>query len=225
MSAGSRDFWEGRYRDADARGESLWGTQPNGWIAATLARLGLVTEGARVAPRVGSGDGADARALDLGAGEGRNALWLASLGWHVAAVDFSATAVAGLRRRAEQAGLARLVEARVADAREPHDGDPVNLAILCYLQLEPDALAAAIARAAEAIAPGGVLVGIWHDRLDVERGLGGTMTPAIRTTPAETAGFARAAGLAVELSARRDRETTGGAASDCLLIARRASGT
>jgi SAM-dependent methyltransferase len=201
-STRSREFWEGRYRAAAEQGTSLWGEGPNGWIAEQVAAL---------APAAGL-------ALDLGAGEGRNTRWLAEHGWRVVATDFAPAAVD--RLRASTAGLA--VEAVVADATAWSSPEPADLAILCYLQLPAEALASAIGRAGESLAPGGLLLGIWHDREDVARGLGGAMTPVIRTTPAETAAAAEAAGLRVELSGRRDRETSAGLACDCLLVARRA---
>ena len=198
--AGSQEFWEGRYRTAAAEGSSLWGREPNGWVAEQAAAL---TPG---------------HAVDLGAGEGRNAFWLAERDWSVEAVDFSAVAVAGM---AEEAALRRLpVTASTADVTAWSAEQPADLAVLCYLQLPPEALAAAIGAAARALRPGGVLLGIWHDRLDVERGMGGTMSPAIRTTPEQTAAAAVAAGLAIDLSGRRDREVAGGLACDCLLVAR-----
>jgi SAM-dependent methyltransferase len=203
VTARSRDFWEGRYRAAADAGDSIWGAAPNGWIAEQVAALGLQPD----------------TAVDVGAGEGRNAFLLAEQGWRVTATDFSATAVEGMRARAAASGAA--VDAVVADATAWRAPEPVALAVLCYLQLEPEALASAIARAAESLRPGGVLLGIWHDREDVARGLGGTMTPTIRTTPDETAAAARAAGLVVELSGRRDRAVAAGLACDCLLIARR----
>ena len=196
-STRSRDFWEGRYRAAAADGTSLWGDGPNGWIAEQVPAL---------APTPG-------RAVDIGAGEGRNARWLADRGWRVTATDFAPAAAEALR----SAGL----DAVVADAATWVAPEPVDLAVLCYLQLPPESLAAAIARAAESLAPGGLLLGIWHDREDIERGLGGTMSPAIRTTPGETGAAAAAAGLRLELSARRDRETAAGRVCDCLLIARK----
>jgi SAM-dependent methyltransferase len=201
MTPGSRDFWEGRYAASAAEGTSLWGEAPNGWIADRVAAL---------APTPGL-------AVDLGAGEGRNAFWLAARGWRVTATDFSSSAVEGMRARAASERLP--VEAVVADATAWRSSDPADLAVLCYLQLPAEQLAAAIARAAESLGPGGLLLGIWHDREDLARGLGGAMSPAIRTTPEETAAAATAAGLRVELSGRRDRETPAGLACDCLLIA------
>ncbi|MBW4041073.1 MAG: class I SAM-dependent methyltransferase [Acidobacteria bacterium] len=197
----SRDFWEGRYRAAAQDGTSLWGAGPNGWIAEQVGRLALDP----------------GLALDLGAGEGRNTRWLAERGWRVIATDFAPAAVEGIR--AATAGLA--VDAVVADATAWTAPERADLAIVCYLQLPAESLAAAIARAAESLAPGGVLLGIWHDREDLARGLGGTMTPAIRTTQEETAAAAGAAGLVVELSDRRDRETPAGLACDCLIVARK----
>ena len=201
--AGSRGFWEGRYRAAAEQRASLWGAAPNGWVAEQVERLGLPA----------------GRAIDLGAGEGRNAFWLAERGWHVEAVDFAAAAVDAMQAEAGRRSLD--VVAAVGDATSWSPAQPADLTVLCYLQLEPEALAAAIATAAAALRPGGVLLGIWHDRDDVARGLAGAMSPAIRTTPAETNGFAREAGLIVELSGRRDRAVQDGLACDCLLVARR----
>src|SRR5689334_10503914 len=68
---------------------------------------------------------APGRALDLACGAGRNAIYLARLGWRVTAVDSSPAAIARLRERAE--GLP--VESRVADLErgefpiEPHGYD------------------------------------------------------------------------------------------------------
>ena len=62
MDAGD---WDARY----AASELVWGAEPNRFV---------VEEFTAVAP---------GRAVDLGAGEGRNALWLAERGWLVTAVD------------------------------------------------------------------------------------------------------------------------------------------
>jgi ubiquinone/menaquinone biosynthesis C-methylase UbiE len=59
--------WDERY----AGSELVWSTTPNLFVAAEFADL------------------PPARAVDLAAGEGRNALWLAERGWEVTAVDFS----------------------------------------------------------------------------------------------------------------------------------------
>src|SRR3954464_7717573 len=84
--------WDERYREG-----RLWSVEPNAWVAETLAD-------------VPPGD-----AVDLGAGEGRNALWLASRGWRVTAVDFAEAGLAVGRSRASEAGLD--VQWAAADAR------------------------------------------------------------------------------------------------------------
>ena len=56
------------------------------------------------------------RALDLACGAGRNALFLASLGWSVVAVDASSAAIRIVRERAAAEGLA--IDARVADLEQ-----------------------------------------------------------------------------------------------------------
>jgi 2-polyprenyl-3-methyl-5-hydroxy-6-metoxy-1,4-benzoquinol methylase len=57
------------------------------------------------------------RALDLGCGAGRNAIWLAEHGWSVTAIDGSATAVETLRNRASSSGVN--IDAQVADLEAP----------------------------------------------------------------------------------------------------------
>src|SRR6476659_6259622 len=76
MDAGD---WDARYADT----ELVWSVTPNQFVAAELADL------------------PPGRALDLAAGEGRNAIWLASLGWQVTAVDFSAGATRRIRELAD----------------------------------------------------------------------------------------------------------------------------
>src|SRR6476660_4887782 len=63
--------WDQRYADT----ELVWSVTPNQFVAAELADL------------------PPGRAVDLAAGEGRNAIWLASRGWDVTAVDFSQVAL------------------------------------------------------------------------------------------------------------------------------------
>lgn len=71
--------WDRRYADC----ELVWSADPNQFFAAELADLPA------------------GRALELGTGEGRNAMWLANQGWEVTAVDFSAVAIDKARAIAE----------------------------------------------------------------------------------------------------------------------------
>ncbi|MFC7739793.1 class I SAM-dependent methyltransferase [Nocardiopsis composta] len=85
--------WDERYRATGL----VWGAGPNRFVVEQ-------TEG--LAP---------GRALDLAAGEGRNAVWLAERGWRVTAVDFSPVAVERGRRIAAERGAD--VEWAAADVR------------------------------------------------------------------------------------------------------------
>ena len=88
-----REDWNRRYE-----GEGLiWTAEPN--------RM-LVTEVGRMVP---------GRVLDLGCGEGRNAVWLARQGWSVTAVDFSDVGLDKGRRLADAHAVT--VEWVLADVR------------------------------------------------------------------------------------------------------------
>ena len=92
------------------------------------------------------------KALDIGMGTGRNALYLASLGFQVRGIDVSAVAVAKCRQKAEELGLA--IEAVVADLeRYELPIEEYDLIVnFYYLQrsLSPQIVAA--------LKPGGLLV-------------------------------------------------------------------
>ncbi len=78
-----REDWDRRYSSV----ENLWAVKPNRFLVAE------------------AGDLPPGRALDLACGEGQNAIWLATLGWDVAGVDFSEAAIAKARARAERDGV------------------------------------------------------------------------------------------------------------------------
>lgn len=193
------DFWDARYAAAAASDGTVWSLEPNAWVAATVADL---TIGA---------------AIDLGAGEGRNALWLASLGWHVTAVDFSSVGLETGRRRAEALGLE--VTWMTADATTWVAAQPVDLVVMAYLQLPVEAFAAAIACATESLAPGGTLALISHDRDNLTRGVGGPQDPVLLTTVGELR--AAASALTIERCEQFERATAAGTAIDTVLVARR----
>ena len=149
--------WDERYRAADL----VWGGQPNRWVARETADL------------------APGRALDLGCGEGRNAIWLATGGWQVTAVDFSAV---GLDKgRAIEAAAPGEVPVGwvLADVTRYAHPSPVDLALICYLQLPADERRAAVRAAAGALAPGGVLLMIGHHSRNLTHGVGGPQDPAV----------------------------------------------
>src|SRR5215207_9238592 len=75
--------WEARYGERDG---AMWSGRPNGRLVAEVADLN------------------PGRALDVGCGEGADAIWLARRGWTVTAIDISDVAVCRAREAAELAG-------------------------------------------------------------------------------------------------------------------------
>ena len=144
--------WDERYRGADR----LWSEGPNLFVAD---RLSLASPG---------------RGLDLAAGEGRNAIWLAKRGWEMTAVDFSEVAVARGRQHAPD--NVRFV---VADILDWDPEQTFDLVLIAYLQLEQDLLRNVVKRAIDWLEPYGELFMIGHDRSNLEGGYGGPQVPEI----------------------------------------------
>jgi SAM-dependent methyltransferase len=158
-----REAWNGRYA---AAADLVWTAEPNRFVVQELAEL------------------PPGRALDLAAGEGRNAVWLAAQGWRVVAVDFSSVAIARGRRLAEQHGVQ--VDWIVADVlRHPLPKAAFDLVVIAYLQLTAADLARVLHRAVGALAPGGTILVVGHDRANLDGGVGGPQDPAVLQTPAE----------------------------------------
>lgn len=126
------------------------------------------------------------RALDLGAGDGRNAIWLAIQGWQVTAVDFSQVALDRGRALATASGVR--VEWQLADLLEWSPGaSRFDLVTLFFIHLPPDERRDVYARAAAAVAPGGTLLIVGHDRTNLVDGVGGPQDPTVLFTPGEIA--------------------------------------
>jgi SAM-dependent methyltransferase len=155
-----RADWDRRYR----RTELVWTAQPNRFVVEELREL------------------PPGRALDLGSGEGRNAVWLAERGWQVTAVDFSSVALDKARRLAQAQGLT--VDWVLADLRgyRPEPG-AYDLVLVAYLHLSPLERVAVLAGAVGALAPGGTLLVIGHDLANLTQGVGGPQDPAVLYTP------------------------------------------
>src|SRR3954452_9902221 len=145
--------WDQRYAE-----QRQWSAEPNALVAELLAGLP-------------PGD-----AVDLAAGEGRHALWLAGRGWRVTAVDFSAF---GLDRGRAQPGADRVTRI-TADVRtwSPPPA-ALDLVLVAYLHLpEPDALAL-LTGTVGWLRPGGRLLVLGHDVENITSGIGGPQDPAI----------------------------------------------
>ena len=155
-----REAWNQRYADA----ELVWSAEANRFLVQEVADL------------------PPGRALDLGAGEGRNAIWLAERGWRVTAVDFSDIGLQKARRLAEARGVE--VNWTEADLRSysPAPG-AFDLVVLVYIHLPGEERRALVRRAADAVAAGGMLLVLGHDRSNLEEGYGGPQDPTILFSP------------------------------------------
>lgn len=112
-----------------------------------------------------------ARVLDLGCGNGRNSLFLASLGMQVIALDFCPKAVALTRRRVEEAGLSASVKAVNQDLLDgiPGGDETYDLVMdaysLCHLTRDEDQQRV-MHEVARVLKPGGYFIKIHVDSSD-----------------------------------------------------------
>jgi 2-polyprenyl-3-methyl-5-hydroxy-6-metoxy-1,4-benzoquinol methylase len=111
--------------------------------------------------------------IDVAAGDGRNAIWLAERGWSVTAVDFSEVAVELGKSISDQ------VEFVVGDVRTWKTDDRFDLVLISYLQLPPEEMKPVVAACSSWLTPEGELFMIGHDRSNIEHGTGGPQVPEI----------------------------------------------
>lgn len=161
------------------------------------------------------------RALDLGCGAGRHAVWLAERGWRVTGVDFSEVALRQARSRAaEQAVDVTWIQADLVDYEPPGTFD---LVLVLYLHLPRDERKRVLAKAAQAVAQDGRLLLVGHDLANLDTGAPGPSDPALLYTADDVA--EELPGLRIERAERVARPTTTdeGAvdALDALVLARR----
>ena len=160
----SKEKWDRRY----AEKERVWPEEPSPV---------LVEETGELSP---------GRALDLAAGEGRNALYLAGQGWEVTAVDFSDVAVQKGREFTDRAGLE--IEWNVADLNDYRPPEEqFDLVTILYLHMPWEEMAEVIHRAAAAVKHGGVFLLAGHDRSNLGRGAGGPQDPEVLYTADDVA--------------------------------------
>lgn len=138
--------------DAHAVWEEHYSAKPRVWSGRVNGRL------AEVVPQLTGG-----RALDLGCGEGADAIWLAEQGWNVVAVDVSTTALARAEADAAERGLAERIEFQQHDLTQSLPDGPFDLVSAQFLhsKIEMDR-AAILRRAAALVAPGGTLLVVDH---------------------------------------------------------------
>lgn len=137
--------WDERYRTKP----EIWSGKPNAVLVAEAADLEPGT------------------ALDAGAGEGGDALWLAARGWKVTAADISGVAIARAANRASERGLAiTWLHADLASAPVPGTYDLVTAHFLHVPKSDQQRL---FRNLAAAVAPGGTLLVVGHDLSDMAK--------------------------------------------------------
>ncbi|SFF65523.1 Methyltransferase domain-containing protein [Blastococcus tunisiensis] len=197
-----RAEWDRRYTEW----EQLWSGRPNG---ALVAEAGDLTPG---------------RVLDVGCGEGADAVWLARQGWDVTALDVSEVALERAARHARDAGVeVRWVHAGLEEAALPPRSFDLVSAQYPALPRTPDA--AAERALLDAVAPGGVLLLVHHAGMETHRPENSEFDPADYVWPSMVAALLDDA-WRVEVDEQRPRvapESGGGAhhTEDVVLRARR----
>jgi SAM-dependent methyltransferase len=149
-----RERWERRYRDT---GEPFYGREPSAFLARSLALL----------PPPG-------RCLDLGGGQGRNAVFLARRGWDVILLDTAMAGVARARSAARHAG-APLAGAAIDLSLGGLAVREASLDLVLLINYH-DRLAAAAARGW--LRPGGALLVEGFAQEQLGRSSGGPQDPA-----------------------------------------------
>ncbi len=205
MDAGA---WDTRYAGA----ELVWSAGPNVWVRELCAPM------------------SPGLALDVAAGEGRNALWLVEQGWAVVAADFSAVGVERMNEIADH----RLAQRRsafaavVADATQPAPGPPSDLVVdegtgaggagarggydlvlISYLHLPRSDWGEALAAAVRATVVGGSVLVVAHAVRNLTEGVGGPKDATILLDPEDVIASAAELPVDVELAQLRRRDVEG----------------
>lgn len=155
-------FWDERYASVDW----AFGTEPNDFLREQAAQL----PGGPV--------------LCIGDGEGRNGVYLASLGHEVTSVDLSEVGLAKARRLAAERGVN--LTTVVADLAEFQPGQAqwsAVVSIFCHLPCAIRAIA--YPRLVASLAPGGVFLLESYTPDQIGRGTGGPSDPDLMNKPAQ----------------------------------------
>ena len=200
------DFWNERYRSSG----QVWSGNPNPQLVAEVAGR------------------APGRALDVGCGEGADAIWLARNGWAVVAADISSVAVERGEQHARDTDpvAAARIEWRQADllAQPPEPGS-FDLVSVQFMQLPPQPRTRLFTALAAAVRAGGTLLVVGHHPSDLATGVARPPMPERFYSPQEIAALLDDSWL-VQVSEARPRpaSTPDGAGvtiHDAVLVATR----
>jgi thioredoxin reductase/SAM-dependent methyltransferase len=139
--SGEETDWDHRYGDD----VPMWSGNPNGTL---VHEVGELTPG---------------RVLDVGAGEGGDAVWLAERGWRVTATDISTRALARVSAEAERRGLDIECLRRDANAPDAFERGAYELVSKQYGAVHRTPDQRGLRNLLAAVAPGGTLLVVGHD--------------------------------------------------------------
>ena len=153
-------FWDERYADL----AQLWSGQPNATLVTEVTGL------------------AAGRALDVGCGEGADALWLAEAGWDVTALDVSKVAIdRGIAQAAVRGATVHWLHAGLVEANLPAASfDLVSAQYPALLRTDEDVAENALL---SAVAVGGVLLVVHHPTPTAEEAAGHGFDPEKYVSP------------------------------------------
>jgi SAM-dependent methyltransferase len=149
----TREFWDERYLSA----ERIWSGNANPQLVTTAEALEPAT------------------ALDVGSGEGGDAIWLASRGWHVTGVDVSPVALSRAAEHAAASGAeiaARLTWQEVDVLTWDPAPARFDLVSAQFMHLPRPVLDSLHRRLAAAVSPGGTLLIVGHHPSDLDTSMG-----------------------------------------------------
>jgi SAM-dependent methyltransferase len=188
------ELWDTRYAERDA----LWSGHANPVLRQVAARLNPGT------------------ALDVGCGEGGDAVWLAEQGWTVVGLDLSSVALERAAAAAAQRGVGDRCTWVAGDVTQEVVAAGIgthgrfDLVTSHYVHEPPDVRAAAWLAEADLVAPGGVLLIVGHHPDDEAPAGRGPRNRAVLFAPEEVAqALSAVRGIDVETSEMRERSVDG----------------
>lgn len=184
-------FWNDRYRSS----HRLWSGNPN---------INLVSEVSDLTPGT---------ALDVGCGEGADAIWLARHGWTVHGIDLSSVAIERAAEHATEAGadIAGRVTWEAADLLAWDPGATrYDLVTAQYVHLPSGQRDVLYARLAELVAPGGTLLIVGHHPSDLENGVPRPPRPELFFVPEDVVALLDPTEWSIDTAAAPARTATHG---------------
>lgn len=159
----TQEFWDDRYSSAAA----IWSGNANPHLVVTAEELDPAT------------------ALDVGSGEGADAIWLASRGWRVLGIDVSIVALSRAADLAAEAG-AEIADRITWQQADVLAWDPApqrfDLVSAQFMHLPRLALESLHRRLAAAVRPGGTLLIVGHDLSDLDTSMDRPHLPELMFT-------------------------------------------